>query len=201
MPDAAQTRPKQDEAPDVGALVRRACNGDGDAFAMLYERYRRSVSGGFQYMGLSSHESWDLTQETFLHAWRGLRTLETDEEIRFGGWIRTIAGNVLKKHWAAEQRRNTVRIDLECFPEIRDTSNVDPKRASIQREDHSALRPCLDTLSGDERCLVLLRVVHERSFRTIASIIGWAEATVRYRLKQALADLRSCLQQKGVAGI
>jgi RNA polymerase sigma-70 factor (ECF subfamily) len=201
MLDGAVSKNDGDEPPDDDELVRRARDGDRDAFGALYERYRRSVLGGFQCMGLSSEESWDLTQETFLHAWRGLHTLRTGEEIRFGGWLRTIARNVFRKYWAAKDRRRTIRIDPELFPELEGSAAADPKAASITLEHHAAVRACLDTLDNDGRSLVLLRIVHGAPFRRIASLVGWAEATVRYRLKQALADLRGCLERNGVTGI
>jgi hypothetical protein len=63
MADDASGRMEHSEAPDVAALVRRGRDGHRDAFTVLYERYRRSVFGCFQHMGLNSQESWSLTPD------------------------------------------------------------------------------------------------------------------------------------------
>lgn len=186
---------------DVQTLVRRACGGDRNAFGVLYEKYRGFVLGSFLRVGAGGEEAWDLTHQTFLHAWRGLDTLDLAKPVKFGSWLRTIARNVLKKKWMKEERASVLPACLDGFPDIVDPGQEVGALASSADEDYSALYACLDALSIENRCLVLLRTVRGLSFRAMGSLVGAAEATLRYKLRGALEQLRDCLRQKGVMGV
>src|SRR3982074_2352418 len=91
-------------------LIARACQGDSEAFRLIFERYSRPVIG-FIYDLVSNRElAEELTQETFVRAYRNLPTMR--EETKLSTWLFGIAKNV-----ARESLRSRVRdrhhLDLE----------------------------------------------------------------------------------------
>src|SRR5438093_1217778 len=83
-------------APEADAdLVRRTVRGDGRAFEVLTGRYYRAVGGYLLRRVQRADVAEDLTQETFLEAFRSLREGRAPEN--FAGWLFGIAHNRLGK--------------------------------------------------------------------------------------------------------
>jgi len=74
----------------VSMLVEQAQNGNNEAFAELFRMFRRPVEKTVAYI-VGSVSAEDVTQETFVKAFRHLRTLRETE--RFGPWLIRIARN------------------------------------------------------------------------------------------------------------
>lgn len=189
---ASRRRTDPCELDEVRALVRDAQAGDREAFASLFRRFQSFVLGCFLSTGAAYDESWDLTQETFLHALRGLHTLDLRCEVRFGGWLSVIARNVARKHSIRQRDSNTVQFDETCFPDVMGA-------AGAPTEDYSALAQCLDLLGIELRRPVLYKFFLGFPNRKIATLLTSSEATVRNRLASAMVELRACLESKGAS--
>ncbi len=76
-------------------LVTRACQGDQEAFRLIFERYSRPVIS-FIYDQVSDRELADeLTQETFVRAYRGLKSRRQagfGSERSNAGYVESIVG-------------------------------------------------------------------------------------------------------------
>src|SRR5262249_39625399 len=83
-----------DAAPDAD-LVRRTVGGDGQAFEVLVARYYRAVGGYLLRRVQRADVVEDLTQETFLEAFRSLRQKRVPEN--FAAWLYGIAHHCLGK--------------------------------------------------------------------------------------------------------
>src|ERR1700716_2992733 len=76
-------------------LVARACQGDQEAFRLIFERYSRPlISLVYDQVG-NSELAEELTQEPFVGAYRSLRTLR--EETKLSTWLFGIAKNVARE--------------------------------------------------------------------------------------------------------
>jgi RNA polymerase sigma factor (sigma-70 family) len=97
---------EQDEPTDA-ALVAATLAGNREAFAGLYDRYARLVRA----VVFSATVDWsmvqDLTQESFLRAYKNLHRLREPE--KFGAWVVGIARQVGK------ERRRSLRRDRHEF--------------------------------------------------------------------------------------
>src|SRR5437660_12446038 len=83
-------------------LVARACQGEQEAFRLIFERYSRPLIS-FIYDLVGDREmAEDLTQETLIRAHRGLKALR--EEAKLSTWLFGIA-----KHVAREALRSPAR--------------------------------------------------------------------------------------------
>jgi len=74
-------------------LTARAIAGQRDAFAQIVMRYQSLVCSLAYSATGSLSQSEDLAQETFIAAWKGLRTLREPEKLR--SWLCSIARNII----------------------------------------------------------------------------------------------------------
>ena len=84
-------------------LVARACQGEQEAFRLIFERYSRPIIS-FIYDLVGDRElAEDLTQETFVRAHRGLKALR--EEAKLSTWLFGIAKNVARESLRSTKKR------------------------------------------------------------------------------------------------
>ena len=76
---------EKDDAP----LVRRILSGDNTAFTTLVEKYYRSVHALAWRKINDFHHAEEITQDTFLQAYKKLSTLRNPDQ--FAGWLYVIA--------------------------------------------------------------------------------------------------------------
>ena len=170
----------RDPEGDDRDLVRAARNGDHEAFALLYHRYRLDA-WNLAYLTLRSyHEAEDCVQETFVKAMVALGSGVEVEAVR--PWLMAICRNVCLDRLRSARRRPTVSLESEDVSE--------PAAAPV---DHDG---CLDfhrTLRGlspqDREAFVLVDVLGCRSHEA-ASVLGLnASSTLRSRLARARAQI------------
>src|SRR5436190_12303853 len=90
-------------------LVTAFRAGNLSAFDELVQRWERKIQGAvYRIMG-SGEEAKDLTQETFLRAYRGLSTFKS--EARFSSWLYQIALNLCRDRLRQKRGRTLVGID------------------------------------------------------------------------------------------
>src|SRR5881398_3169550 len=100
-------------------LVTRACSGDQEAFRLIFERYSRPVIS-FIYDQINDRDlAEELTQETFVRAYRSLKSLR--EETKLSTWLFGIAKNVARESLRASQRSSqSVELNDQTVLEILD---------------------------------------------------------------------------------
>jgi RNA polymerase sigma-70 factor (ECF subfamily) len=172
-------------APDDRQLVE-AAKRDRARFAELYERYFYRVYAYVVRRVPSHEEAEDITSEVFHHALRNLGSFEW-RGVPFVGWLYRIAANALADRWKRSAREATA-------PE----SEL-PEAASMDDiERRAALFQLVDTLPLEQRRVVLMRFVEQKSIRDISQAMQKTEGAVKQLQFRALKHLRS--QIEGVHG-
>jgi RNA polymerase sigma-70 factor (ECF subfamily) len=168
---------RRDSRAEV-ALVELAANGDGEAFACLYGRYKRNVWELSYYLcQRDHHDAEEALQETFLKAWRSLRRYRGGGT--FKSWLLTICRNVCidRVHRAPERPLTLERCGGD---EIAD------RGAACGPVDAIVLRTTLAALPCNERKAWLLVDVLGCTSAEAARIVGTrAASTVRSRVTRA----------------
>ena len=90
-------------------LVTRVCQGDSDAFRLIFERYSRPVISFIYDMVNDRALAEELTQETFVRAFRSIHTMRA--ETKLSTWLFGIARNVARESLRARARANN-HVDL-----------------------------------------------------------------------------------------
>src|SRR5437667_8841752 len=169
---------------DLEASVRRAANGDLDAFADVTRRFQHMAFGYALSFVRDFQEAEDVVQEAFVAAWYALPTLA--EPAAFAAWLRSIV-----RHQAHRVLR---RKQLEVVP----LTALDAVPADVVRADHRFERDqqiafVFSAIADLPRPLlevVVLFYVHDCSQQDIATFLGLPVTTVNNRLHAARAQLK-----------
>ncbi len=182
-----------DAVPGDLALVRAALGGDDSAFADLISRHKSRVFGTCSRFANDPHQLDDLCQEVFLRAWKRLRTFRG--EAPFEHWLARLTVTACYDFLRREKRhRGHVELDsFESQPlEFRD-SGVDAAIAAGRARD--LLDWAMRKLSAEEKLVLTLLEIEERTVRDIATHTGWSEANVKVRAFRARARLREIIER------
>ncbi len=138
-------------------------------------------------------EAEDLTQETFLRAYRGRDSLR--DEGAQTAWLYRIATHVCLDRL----RQYARRAPKESETDLDEVDVAEPDSPSLQqtieREEMSTcVQRYLNRLSDGYRAVILLHDMHELTAPEIAQLLGESLATVKIRLHRARHKLRIALE-------
>ena len=171
-------------------------------FHWLFSRHHGQILRFFRRKGFDPEACRDLTQDTFVSVYKGLRDLRQEEQ--FESWLFAIAHNV----WCSQierqtaQKRSVVLLSLEGESESDDRPSIaarvadqsaDPLTVALDKEKLEKLSEALQQLPQQMRRCAQLRVVHDLSYAEIAALLGISINTVKAHLHQAQKALRTQL--------
>jgi RNA polymerase sigma factor (sigma-70 family) len=166
---------------DEVSVVICAMAGDDDAYGELVRRRQGSIRQLFRRLCRDPTLADDLAQQTFLQAWRTVKTLKSPAA--FGGWLRRLAINTwLQKIRAEKSVLNTTDVD-----ELPDTAT---QPALAEQLD---LDSALGTLPPDVRLCITLAYAERMSHREICEATGLPLGTVKSHITRGAARLRRLL--------
>lgn len=170
--------------PTDERLIQSTLAGDDEAFASLVRRYRARVFGIAGRFARGDHELDDLCQEIFIKTYRNLGKYRADAP--FEHWLSRIAVracyDLLRK-----TRRERGYLPLEGIDVV-----------AAERGDGRAARELLDwalaRVSPEERLVITLLEIEEKTVREIAGLTGWSESNVKVRAFRARQRLKEVLE-------
>jgi len=166
-------------------LLIEAAQKDPARFADLYEsNFERVYAYVVRRVG-NRAETEDLTSEVFHHALANLKRFEW-RGIPFAAWLFRIAANLISDRW---QRAGREQVDK--------TSEVEslPARAAIEEiERRATIFRLVDALPAEQRRVVVLRFVEQKSIKEVAGEVHKTEGAVKQLQFRALSSLRSRLE-------
>jgi RNA polymerase sigma-70 factor (ECF subfamily) len=143
----------------------------------------------------------DVTQDTFLRAYRSIDTFKNDNGVGFRSWLVRIASNRSLDVLRSQKRRPADSLDAAMDDEESNWSPEDPSETPLQFTERGDLAQHLEwalgQISPDQRMVVILSDIQGHSYDEIAEITGVAPGTVKSRLHRARARLRDVLQDSG----
>ncbi len=168
-------------------LVRKVRSGDRAAFDLLVVKYQSRVASIISRYVYDSQEVMDLTQETFVKAFRAIDRFRGDSA--FYTWLYRIAVNTAKNFLEARGRRPQGSADVadaENFDDggrLRDPAS--PERLLQREQLQKALAEAIAGLPEELRSAFLLREYDGLSYEDIARILECPIGTVRSRIFRA----------------
>jgi RNA polymerase sigma factor (sigma-70 family) len=153
-------------------------------FPTVVETMGRQLFWGLRRICGDHQEAEDLTQETFVRAYRALDGYETDRirAMDLRPWLWTIAMNLGRNHLRDRSRRPT-------YVALTETGGEDPEPV-----DNAAWDKRLSVLSNHQRTAVVLRHVVGLGIVEISEITGRPEGTVKADVHRGLARLRATIE-------
>ncbi len=132
--------------------------------------------------------AFDLLQEVWLAAYRGIRRLEDPQALRV--WMYRIA------HGLAVDR---IRSDVSRERAEREWAQSQERgeEESFDADDAAAIHRALDELDVKHREVLVLHFLNDVSISEIASVVGCPEGTVKSRIYHAKRALKDVLKRGG----
>lgn len=134
----------------------------------------------------------DATQETFVAAWRRIRSLRDAD--RFEAWLQRIAVNSARMTLRANKRRRVREIPSGDVAAIAATAD---RSFRTTRTDADILAAALDQLRVDQRTILVLHHLEGHGVAELAEILEIRAGTVKSRLYTARAALAAALEAGG----
>ena len=175
-------------------LVARSKTGDTESFNQLVKRWERPIFA-LAYRTLGREEdARDVTQETFLRAFRALSGFKGDA--KFSSWLYRIALN-LCRDWMRKDRRAPV----VAMPEGVEFEDLNAERGPTETVEDLAARAelsrevakAMSHLPSEQRQAIILKEYHGLTFQEIADLMQCPLSTVKTRVYQGLSTLRKQL--------
>lgn len=192
------TEPEQQNSPGLAQAIRRARDGDSDAWAELYRQFAPAVFRFCRRAMPSREDAEDATSEVFLKV-RG-KLDQYDASRPFNAWLYRVAAN---QCWDLLRRRR-VRQDLETGDvESMPLEHPDPGQLERLLAERSAaqVRKGLDQLPSRTRMALTLRYYADMSYDEIAETLGVRRAFVGVLLLRARHQLRKVLEEPATGQI
>jgi RNA polymerase sigma-70 factor (ECF subfamily) len=163
------------------------------AFPSFVAAHIDGIYSGVRRLVPNESDAEDLTQETFIRAYRALRSYESDRvtDLRLRPWLWTIAIN-LARSAARRRSRRVTEVGLAAAHE------TTPGPAATEPEALEAVTAIewaqrLATLSDAQRTAVVLRHVVDLPYAEIAAITGRPIGTVKADVHRGVERLRKLI--------
>lgn len=183
-------------------LVALAQQGDMVAYDALVTRHRGRIYAMIRNMIHQEADAWDLSQEVFIKAWRGLPKFEA--RARFSTWIYRIAQNTVYDWMRKRKIESAGELNDEIFNRERiDSSSFttpsggeSPDDTMVQGELRVKIQIALGKISPEHREAVILKDVQGLSYKEIADAMSCSIGTVMSRLFYARQKLQALLKNE-----
>jgi RNA polymerase sigma-70 factor (ECF subfamily) len=178
-------------------LVRRARDGEAEAYDELVRRYQERIYGTLYHMTSNHEDAADLAQDAFVRAYRALKNFKGDSS--FFTWLYRIAVNHAINHLKQRRHRGHLSLnDLDFHAEndpdiVALVSERNPRRETSLRELQERLNAAIQKLSEEHRLVVTLHDIQGLRHEQIAEIMKCNVGTVRSRLHYARQQLQAHL--------
>lgn len=173
---------------DIDGLVALARDGDQSAFEELVRRtHAETYTLALRLLG-NEEDARDVTQETYLRAFRGLERFRGDAQ--FTTWLYRITANCASTHLGRRARHRHLPL-LDDMPVADTRAEHDPEGVAAQAGLRGELAAAVRRLPPKLRAVVVLRDVYDLPHDAIATELGISESAAKVRLHRARKRLRA----------
>jgi len=184
---------------DAQLIARCVVGDDRHAFAELVKRHQSSVRACLRKLTSGNAAlSDDLAQETFIQAWRNLKSFR--QEARFSTWLYRIATNCWLMH--ARKRHEELLGDRDA--ELVDEDAEATSHGLESAGDHAGLSAmkldlerAMDVLTAQERAAIVQCYHNDLTHEEAAYVLGCPVGTVKTHVFRAKQKLKTALAAWG----
>jgi len=177
-------------------LIALTLSGNAKAYEAIVRRYQKLVYNVLYQMFHDHETAADVTQETFMKAFKALSTFR--KESPFKPWLLRIATNsglnVIRS--AKSKYHDSLDSMLEENPLGEPSSGQNVESEVEWRLSHAMLNDALATLPARHRHIFLLRYQHDLSYADIATVMDEPETTIKSMLFRIREKLKKMLSDK-----
>lgn len=175
------------EAISDAECVSRVRQGDTNVFETLIRRHQKTIFNLVYRMLGDYDEAAEISQETFLSAYRAIGTFRGDAN--FSTWLYRIALN------HATTRRKSLNLRQQRYVAIENIEpasdpQLGPAETMEKKEIRERVQQALNSLEPDDATVILLRDLHDEPYEEVARILEIPIGTVKSRLHRARQALK-----------
>lgn len=176
-------------------IIRSVLRGNVNDFEKLVTAYEKNVYNIALRMVGDPEDAADMTQETFIKAYRALSSFRGDS--KFSSWLYRIASNVCLDFLRSRSRHpqvslSTVDEDDRATFELPDMRQ-NPEEQLMKKLGMESVRRGLEQLPEQQRQILVLRELGGLSYAELAQTLGLEEGTVKSRIFRARKRLCALL--------
>jgi len=164
-------------------LVEQCLNGRTESFAELVRRHQDSVFNLAYRMTNDWADAKDVSQETFLRAYRKLRLYRA--EYAFRNWLLSICANTAKNRFRSVMRRRSAE---QSHVEIEALRHEETRARDREMED------ILEGMDSRLRVPLILKHVEGLSYEEISDVLQIGVSAAKMRVKRGRDRLRERLR-------
>jgi len=167
-------------------LITLACDGDGDAFGALYEKYIDQIYNYIYFRTSNVKDAEDICSRVFLRALHHIERYE-DRGYPFSAWLYRIAHNLVV-NWYRDRERSDVISLGDQYPPPRMDGDVEDR---IEKDNETEmLLAVIQGLPEDRKELLILKHVEGLTNTEIGQIMDRTEGAVKALYHRTLESLR-----------
>lgn len=167
------------------SIINKAKNGDIQAFEEVFRDTNKGIYNFLLNLSSDRELSADLTQETFIRAFRSIKSLKNKDALI--SWIHRIALNLYRD----EMKKSKPQIESmdKDDMEITDYSN-DPEKITTESELQNIVKDAIQSLPEIHRAVVTMHHIEGMDIENIAKVLKTSNGTIMSRLARARESLR-----------
>ncbi len=177
-----------DGTPTDRNLIKAALSGDDEAFTELVRRYKRKIFSIVAKFARNEDELDDVCQEIFVKMYQGLGKYRGDAPLEH--WLSKLAVNACYD-MLRKRQRYADHVPLETVEFSLSSPNSEE---SQNRESWDMLRHAMTRLRPDDRLVITLLNLEEKSVHEVSYLTGWSESKVKVRAFRARKELKKLLE-------
>lgn len=182
-------------------LITLYREGNHRAFDGLINRHSQAIYRFALRLLASQEDAHDVAQETFIKAWKKLKKFDLDKN--FKTWIFSIARNS-----AIDKIRRKKSIAFSTLDDGNDTEEENSFDANIpddqllpneifeQNENVALIKNALESISFDQKTVVLLHHGEEMTFEEISEVLNKPMNTVKSQYRRGLLSLKKFIESQ-----
>ena len=168
------------------------------AFEDLYKAHLRDVYSYSYYRVGNHHDAEDITEQTFLQAYRHFERARRESAGRpLRPWLIRIAHNLAANHHRDRSRRPAANLDAVEPP----SHPHDTEQIVAGREELRAVLRRLDDLSDERRDALIMRFALDMSNREIARALGKTDGATKVLIHRAIKQLEGLIAAEDIAPV
>jgi RNA polymerase sigma-70 factor (ECF subfamily) len=184
------------------SLARQAAAGNDDAFSVIVDRYSRLVYNVALRSVSSPEDAADISQDTFLKAWRSIGSFRGD--CALSTWLCRIALNCCCDHARSAKRHRVLSLTVQEDEDskVLDIPDTDvtamPEEELTRQTEIEAVREAIDSLPEDQKMIITMRDITGLSYAEIAGTLGLEMGTVKSRINRARGNVKKFLIERNL---
>lgn len=159
--------------------IKRIQNGETECFSHIVEHYSKPVFLLICRIARNQEDAEELTQDVFLKVFRTLKNFQGNS--LFSTWLYRIAYNTAISY-TRKKKQEFLYIEEQTINNIPDREVDEAFENNITEKHLQALHQAIDQLSPDERGIITLFYMEEKTIEAIAEVTGLSNSNIKVKL-------------------